>query len=1377
MTANNVQINTFVKGMDMDTDISMLSADKYRYAENIRVITNNEGTSGAIQNIDDIKKYNLDLNDYVDYNLGDSIIGTTTINQYAVIIVSTMFSIYNGGTTIHKRGIKVLRIEDFDTTTPTVTEVFSGVMNTLGKLKVIADYESDDNIKIYFTDGQSQLKVLNIMSDKYVNTLWTDSTVLDITPGASLSPMRIMGLGVGSLPTGVVQYAYQLFNMYGTESVVSPLTEAIHLTQSNTSDESMNYKGSYSNQNSNKSCILRVNINNYSAFDKIRILRIQFLSNNDTPIIYVVDEIDITSYSMTYTDTGQSIVGEMTIEEFNQFSNYQFTGGSIEKLQNRLFVANVTEDTWDPGDYDARAYRCNPDGKLVLQSTDSSSTITTDNIDTFDYTSVPKDHDCINPYNTANLSMELADGNTETLYAYSNIKNGGKRIPGGSGINIDYTFVYTELDLASGGGRALIGSEVSLNAPVRTRNYLRMHEVETGSYEDEYLEDYVNTPTRIFNYADPYIAANYKSYQRDEVYRFGIVFYNERSIPSPVYWIGDIRMPHASQFVEPFSRNEAHNGTSDYYPDVEQYEMLAKPLGIKFYIKSVPEGAIAYEIVRCDRTEADRTIIMQGAVNSLYEYRAMEDGGIGGGGTPITSGSSIDTRPYMIPEYIQNNTNLKVVNYAKKAGEEESTLDRSLRLNEYVRFISPEVCIQQEDSEALLNNAYISVVGSYKSATYHSSQDAICSTNLRTLQSDGNITSVNNGDEYMRWDDNYPMLQTARNTYDIASMFKYYINDYYFEFSQNTPARIVDAKYPPTIPYNQVVDIKPYKINIGERTYINYIVTSNIKDNDTDKMVQSYLGPAGPCLILYIKDLDGTFGWASRDSDKVVLSNLNNASAIGIVNIKRDSSNIYGGNTYAARANSIYISTNSYQLISQPFISTHVNVFGGDTFMGLLDYPQMFIFQMPDDNKHKELRRYIGCYIPFESSINLNLLQGDMPHMSYTSDGFLDSHLHMDPQQTQTYHSQNEPFFVYNTVYSSQNGSRKFVPKSIYSVSNRHYMNRILVSQAKTANAILDNWTVFKTADYLDVDSQYGPITNLKAFKDRLFYFQDTAVGVASVNERSLINDNNIGTLTLGTGGILTRYDYVSTLNGSSIVNDLSIANSDNVLYWYDYDKNELCAMDNSVHIVSKEKNIQTYLNSMDTKPSNVVSFYDKKYNEMWFSFPDKSLIFNEQLGCFTSFYTFNPSDSLVFSNRVVGTKDNKMYVINDNKLSGLEVLDKDAKIKLLVNQNYNNTKIFDNILFDGKLLDKDNNNLTSGLISQITFNTKGQQATTSNPVFDYREDTYRLPIPRQTIEDTDSFAARLRGKYLECEYQFNTTDGNTFKIPYINTTYRYSLV
>jgi hypothetical protein len=51
--------------------------------------------------------------------------------------------------------------------------------------------------------------------------------------------------------------------------------------------------------------------------------------------------------------------------------------------------------------------------------------------------------------------------------------------------------------------------------------------------------------------------------------------------------------------------------------------------------------------------------------------------------------------------------------------------------------------------------------------------------------------------------------------------------------------------------------------------------------------------------------------------------------------------------------------------------------------------------------------------------------------------------------------------------------------------------NRIVYSEPKVNDEVIDNWTNFKVANYLDVDNQYGPITNMKVFKDRLFFWQE----------------------------------------------------------------------------------------------------------------------------------------------------------------------------------------------------------------------------------------------------------------------------------------------
>lgn len=46
------------------------------------------------------------------------------------------------------------------------------------------------------------------------------------------------------------------------------------------------------------------------------------------------------------------------------------------------------------------------------------------------------------------------------------------------------------------------------------------------------------------------------------------------------------------------------------------------------------------------------------------------------------------------------------------------------------------------------------------------------------------------------------------------------------------------------------------------------------------------------------------------------------------------------------------------------------------------------------------------------------------------------------------------------------------------------------------------------------------------------------------------------------------------------------------------------------------------------------------------------------------------------------------------------------------------------------------------------------------------------FPIPRDK-----NGVARMRGKYLICDYTFDCTNDGDFKIPYIKTTFRISRV
>lgn len=1351
MISNTFQTNTFVQGMDCDTDITMLPNQRYRYAENIRVITNDEGTSGVLQGIEGVKKYISKLPS------DETVIGTTTIDKYAVIV-----TVKTGGYN------KIYRVTDFQNAELTSDVVLKGYLGLCTDLTVtpnislVANYESDEVIKIYFTDGASSVKMFNIMDSRYQDTSSglidsngdiINTLALDITPGCTLPPFNLVNVGIGNLPAGMVQYCYQLFNLQGTETTTSPLSSIVHLTASSTNQSTQDYEGSYPNTSSNKSISLSTDLIT-KDFERCRIIRILYLTNNDIPTFTVVDEIEIlpSQSSITYTDTGNSYMADITVDEFNSLTGYQFIGTTLAKMQNRLFVANITEDTWNPGDYDARAYRCNPSGTVQLNSSSNTNNLSF-NIDSLTSTTVPKEHDCINPYNLT----EYNSSSSSSIYAYG-ISRGGSRVLGGHGLNIDYEFVTASVKLA----KESFNNDCSMNVTSESMTYMNIDIQNQTSDDTIWLGDNT-TVNRIPNYADPYIASHFKSYQRDEIYRFGIIFYNNKGIPSPVYWIGDIKTPHATQ-MPPF--------------ELISNTVYGRPLGIKFTVRNVPVGAVSYEIVRCDRTENDRTVVMQVVGSRVYEYKILENQDYVSRGSELSS--SLEMRP--TPFFTNFNRNIQV----RDRNNGTSDVNYSEQVQNYFRLVSPEICVQKEDIEAYLkDSAYLDCIGSLYSYitndddTAQAGSIAVFATANKTMLPDG---STYNWDQksHVNLDGSTYYIKFPTGTQEngpeigyMAGVAKYYNMKYNSTVTAGSSASIQNARYATDIPYNAVGDVSAYRISIGDRTYTNYAMSGFTK-NDT----QVIMGAAGPCVIAQVNNVNNVNIDTLYPPSGV--NGMSALSAVYVFNVKRNVVSAYGGNTYVSRQNSVYIPTNSY--VRMTGSSSYTNyTFGGDVFLGMLDYPNMFIFQGNDVASYQRRKAFLASYIPFETSVNTNLLNGDMVYKTYAYGNFLDAHLQLDIQQTQSYHVQDRPYYVYNAVYSSQQGSKQFVPKSIYAKDNVHTSNRIMVSQAKINNEILDNWCVFRAADYLDVDNQYGGITNLKVFKDRLFYFQDTAVGIASANERSLITDDNNNQLVLGTGGILSRFDYVTILNGSSIQNDRSIMNSDNVMYWYDYDKNEICAYNGQVNILSKEKNVQSYLNEMYDQKRNVnLAFYDKKYNEAWFKFYDKSLIFNEQLGRFTSFYTFNPDWALQFSDKIITIKDNGYYIINTLDTDGLSEVDKTAKIQFVVNKDAMNTKTFDNISIAGEMLDQNGANVTKGLVTSILFNTKHQVATTTQPTFDYRENTYRLPVPRQDTNNEDtslSYPARMRGKTMVCDYEFNTNNEKTFKIPFITTTYRYSLI
>ena len=1289
----DIQTNTFVKGMDRDTDIHLLSQDTYRYAENIRIVTNDDGTTGVLSNINGVQDYYL--NDPEDVLGHEYIMYVGSIGEYIYLIteVNSTQSIY--------------RVNRDDKTLKCVAY---GEFGWNEHIKVVANKESKDIIKLYICDGVKPIRVFNLLANS--SNAPVNPGDYDIVPDANLSAPVFGNFTTGKLKAGSYQYCYQLFNDRGNSTLISSLSRIIQV---------YDLKGdNYTDKNTKKSININIQIDSDAIdnFNYIRIYRIYYKDITEDPEVNIATELPLSNDTIRYNDTDNTILSSITIEELNSIKQ-NIVAATIETKDNILFAANTKDTLWDI-EYDARAYRFSQDKLLLLQSS-SNDTIqkTISNVSQL-RDLVPYDHDCIQPKTAFIRTGEETGGSSTEVYLAYNLS--GQL--GGTGLNVSYTF--------------------NIDSTIVLDNVLKS--------SSDTLNDNLGISREVHTHIP--------GYMRGETYRFGIVFYNSKHQSTPVHWIADIRMP-SYQELPPFYLYDSY--------------LQGKPLYINFTVNNIPQEAIGYEIVRCERKGQDRSIIMQGVLSGIVSIDNNNK-------IPTNAqqlASEKDYRPSAILTF-SNNYAIKTDNFVNLTNSSYYSVLRGIKSN-YHTLISPEIDFSDSSIKDIFNNASIEILGwvtnAVEGVTISSYNDYtrvfLCPRYLyksweATATYDnssrcGIISNSSNSNVK-----NKIVLNVDDHNTVPSLISKKYVT--YFNESNNT-YNIHQCIYSNLLKQNQYTDMTPYYQPIGDVSYISFATTTTEynKDNWT---AHAKIGYYGKSIVVNTDNID-IYPTLPTNSNIKATSKYSEAvrtyntlfTSLPIVNIINNTTQ-YGGNTYVNRTNSTYISIGEYYNSRDE----QITVKGGDTYVDILDHKTCSPVPNVNDDKFNQKDQLISVvdYIPFETTVLLDANGGQNNSSSFNGNN-INPYLSTTIEQGMLgdYNVQTKPYYSYNDAYSVEPYVKVFVDKGLYALTDISIPNRIYASQVKIANELQDNWCIFKPSDYLDVDNKYGKITNLKLFKDRLVFFQDQAVGVASVNERSLITDNNISQLTLGTGTILARYDYITHNNGSSIVNDKSIADSYYGLYWFDKDKNEICQYAESVAKLSKQKNIQSDLNRRSIQVYD--AYYDNKYNEVCFSTNINTLVYNERAQAFTSYYTFTPDFHISFSDKLFYIKDSHLYEEAENSLVT-------SKIQLVVNKNPLQTKTFDNVFMYGYFSN------INDIISNVQFNTKSQTSSflrdiDGNYIIDYREDTYRFAIGRQENNNDDmSYSGRLKGKYLICDYTFDC-EGNNFSLPSISTTFRQSLV
>lgn len=364
---------------------------------------------------------------------------------------------------------------------------------------------------------------------------------------------------------------------------------------------------------------------------------------------------------------------------------------------------------------------------------------------------------------------------------------------------------------------------------------------------------------------------------------------------------------------------------------------------------------------------------------------------------------------------------------------------------------------------------------------------------------------------------------------------------------------------------------------------------------------------------------------------------------------------------------------------NKPFLT----VFDGDVYITPHEFTTMYKaydFNSPDTLQSTQ----IVNYVPLESKVNTCFDYG-MNMINTSSQNLMNEPGYIDGVATQ-----DRPVHQYNMIYSDNDASNDvFTLISTDKNETNEFRQRAYYSDLKNNGENIDNFLVFKPASFIDVDSRYGDITNLLTDKNTLYYWQDHACGKFSVNERSLVNDQNNNTIMLGQAGILSRYDYLSTKYGMRLHDFCARSVDSGGVFWVDINNKAIPAITgNGVVNYSENLNVQNIVNN---KISSAVPYvdYDLQNDELLCKCltDGDQLVFNTKYNIATSIYTRRYDDMLYIKNHLYGLTIHKpteeaqnyqMGIRKHNYIDATSAYLTPMLLQFIVNPIASVTKVFD---------------------------------------------------------------------------------------------------
>jgi hypothetical protein len=497
----------------------------------------------------------------------------------------------------------------------------------------------------------------------------------------------------------------------------------------------------------------------------------------------------------------------------------------------------------------------------------------------------------------------------------------------------------------------------------------------------------------------------------------------------------------------------------------------------------------------------------------------------------------------------------------------------------------------------------------------------------------------------------------------------------------------------------------------------------------------------------------------------------------------------YGGWIRSARYSNEYILTNHFMPYDKDTISgtTVTNgVFGGDTYVNLFDYQRSnFNYKQGSGWNTGSFEKAVAVFYPAECFFNTEL-------------NTIKQHASVRLSEASGTDSIFASNYIYNQAYSQQNTTNIFVSKGYLQSNIIYEPHTIYGSEPKLDGERLDAWRSILINNALGVNGNYGEINRLIEFKDKLYYYQNDAFGIAAVDERVLAQEGDTTQTQLGTGTLLQRFDYISTETGSK--HSFAVEKTGSAIYHYDAFINKLFkfSLDGGAAPITDIEGLSGFfrtafvnsnLKSLDklTRISRVgiTSGYNSEYNSIYFTFFDTSngikqtISYNEALNAFESFYDFYPSLYINMRKRflsilfepTISSANNRVYIHNIGNRNIFYNTPYSSEIKFRVNDKSDFVKTFDNFQLNTEVISPLGTQLPS-TVTQMQLSNDYQTYPLSNVNFEQKIRSWRLQIPRDETNPNLTIKPRFSDKYLDVTFKYLDASNNLFRLHDVITEY-----